>query len=96
MPYVLDDARKRCSPGSRRISARGSKPIQCAGTIKTRKFVTSQTKRTSQTTLYRKYLAAKRQARKLGLSVRSKVSPTSPALRSAYDNLRATIYYATK
>lgn len=84
MSYILDNARRRCSPGGRRISAKGKKPIQCARRSKT------------QATLYKKYLAAKRQARALGISVQSNVAPTSPALRSAYENLLATIYYATK
>ncbi len=40
MPYILTDNRKRCSPGSKRISKPGAHPIKCLGNIKKRKSST--------------------------------------------------------
>lgn len=37
MPYILSDHRKRCSPGSKRISKPGGRPIKCLGTKTKRK-----------------------------------------------------------
>lgn len=34
MPYILADGRKRCSPGGKRLSPKGVKPIHCDGAIK--------------------------------------------------------------
>lgn len=36
MPYFLTDSQKRCSPGTRRTSKKGERPIVCSG-VKTKR-----------------------------------------------------------
>lgn len=45
MPYQLSAKRKKCSPGTKRTSKKGSRPIVCMGTIKKRKGSTSRKKK---------------------------------------------------